>query len=122
MSLNGLVVFFDKLFRTSTNEIYQPLQVIGVHFIDKEEDIVYIAIFDVKEIPICFTFSNVTFKKINALLSGSCLFEVPYSFKRNNISFVLKSIKAYNNGISKKNIVSATFLPASLFKFSDISL
>ena len=126
---SGLVLLFDKLSRSSTNEIYQPLQVIDVHFTfkfggifkDKQEGVVYIAAIDVKEIPICFTFSNVTFNKNNALLSGSCLFVVSYPSERNNISFVLESIKAYNNGLSKRIIVSTTFLPASLFKFSDIN-
>ena len=126
---SGLVLFFDKLSRSSTNEIYQPLQVIDVHFNfsfggilrDKQEGVVYIAMMNVKTIPICFTFSNVTFNKNKALLSGSCIFAVSYPSERNNISFVLKSIKAYNNGVSKRKIVSTTFLPASLFKFSDIN-
>ena len=126
---SGLVLFFDKLSRSSTNEIYQPLQIINVHFTfsfggifrDKQEGVVYIAMMNVKTIPICFTFSNVTFNKNKALLSGSCIFAVLYPPERNNISFVLESIEAYNNGISKLHIVSASFFPASLFKFSDIN-
>ena len=124
-----LVLFFDKLSRSSTNEIYQPLQVIDVHFTfflinifrNNQEGAVYIAMMNVKTIPICFTFSNVTFNRNNALLSGSCIFAVSYPSEKNNISFVLESIKAYKNRVSNRKIVSTTFLPASLFKFSDIN-
>ena len=127
---SGLVLFFDKLSRTSsTSEIYQPLKVVDVKFTfsfgsifrDKQEGVVYIATVDVKKIPISFTFSNVTFNKNKALLSGSCIFAASYPSERNNISFVLETIKAYNNGMSKKDVVSTTFLPASLFKFLDIN-
>ena len=126
---SGLVLFFDKFSRSSTtNEIYKPLQIIDVHFTfknrsifkDIQEGVVYIAMMNVKTIPICFTFSNVTFNNNKGLLSGSCIFAVSYPSERNNISFVLESIKAYNNGISQKNAESS-FLPASLFKFSDIN-
>ena len=126
---SGLVLFFDKPSRSSTNKTYQPIQVIDVHFNfsfgnvlkDKQGGAVYIAMMNVKTIPICFTFSNVIFNNNKALLSGSCIFAVSYPSERNNISFVLESIKAYNNGISKWHIVSTTFLPASLFKFLDIN-
>ena len=126
---SGLVLFFDKLSRSSlTSEIYQPLQVVDVNFTflvgsiftDKQEGVVYIATIDVNKIPLCFIFSNVTFNNNKALLSGSCIFAVSYPSERNNISFVLESIKAYNNGISKK-IVASSFLPVSLFKFLDIN-
>ena len=128
---SGLVLFFDKLSRSSiitTSEIYHPLKVVDVKFTsvaslfrDTQEGVVYIATIDVKKIPICFTFSNVTFNKTKALLSGSCIFAASYPSERNNVSFVLESIKVYNNGISKWHIVLTTFLPASLFKFLDIN-
>ena len=129
---SGLVLFFDKLSKSSmitTSEIYHPLQVVDVNFtfsarsliIDKQEGVVYIATSDVKKIPICFKFSNVTFNKNNALLSGSCIFAASYPSEKNNVSFLLESIKGYNNRISKKDAISATFLPASLFKFLDIN-
>ena len=126
---SGIVLFFDKLSRSSTtNKTYQPLQIIDVYFTftkggifkDIQEGVVYIAMMNVKTIPICFTFSNVTFNNNKGLLSGSCIFAVSYPSVRNDISFVLESIKAYNNGISQKNFESS-FLPASLFKFSDIN-
>ena len=126
---SGLVLFFDKLCRSSTtNKTYQPLQIIDVHFTfsnkevfnNQQEGVVYIAMMNVKTIPICFTFSNVTFNNNKGLLSGSCIFAVSYPSERNHISFVLESIKAYNNGISQKNFESS-FLPASLFKFLDIN-
>ena len=75
---------------------------------------------NVKTIPICFTFSNVIFNKNKALLSGSCIFAVSYPSEKNDISFVLESIEAYNNGISRID-VGSSFLPASLFKFTDIN-
>ena len=59
---------------------------------------------NVKTISICFIVSNVTFNKNKALLSGSCMFAVSYLSERNNISFVLESIEAYNNGISKMDV------------------
>ena len=126
---SGLVLFFDKPSGSSTNKTYQPIQVIDVYFNfsfgnffkDKKEGAVYIAMMNVKTIHICFTFSNVIFNNNNALLSGSCIFAVSYPSERNNISFVLESIEAYNNGISNWHIVSTTFLPASLFKFLDIN-
>ena len=125
---SGLVLFFDTLSHSSTNKIYQPLQIINVNFTfsfgsilrDKQEGVVYIAMMNVKKIPICITFSNVIFKKNKGLISGSCIFAVSYPSERNNISFVLEFIKAYNNGISKHDIGSS-FLPASLFKFLDIN-
>ena len=126
---SGLVLFFDKLSKTSTSKIYQPLKVADVKFTfstksifrDKQEGVVYIATVYVKKIPISFTFSNVTFNKNKALLSGSCIFAASYPSEGNNIFFLLETIKAYNNGIPKRNIVSTTFLPASLFKFLDIN-
>ena len=126
---NGLVLFFNKLSNSFiTNEIYQPLQVINVHFTltkrstlkDKQKGVVYIAIMNVKKIPICIIFSNVTFNKNKAIFSGSCVFAVSYPSEKNNISFIFESIKAYNNGILKRNAASS-FLPASLFKFLDIN-
>ena len=126
---SGLVMFFDKLSGTSfTSEIYQPLKVTDVNFTfsagkffrDKQEGVVYIAMMNVTKIPICFTFTNVTFSNNKALLSGSCIFAVSYPSEKNNISFLLESIKAISNGISK-NDVGLSFLPASLFKFLDIN-
>ena len=129
---SGLVLFFDKFSRLSmitASEIYHPLQIVDVNFTfsarslirDTQEGVVYIAIIAVKKISICFTFSNVIFNNNKAPLSGSCIFAASYPSEKNDISFVLESIKAYNNGISKSHIVTTTFLPASLFKFLDIN-
>ena len=124
---SGLVLLFDNLsISSTTNKIYQPLQIIDVNFtfvyrgvIKDKQGVVYIAMMNVKTIPISFIFSNVTFNNNIALLSGSCVFAISYPSERNNIYFVLESIKVYNNGISQKNVTSS-FLQASLFKFSDI--
>ena len=126
---SDLVLFFNKLSKSfTTNKTYQPLQVINVNFTatkgrnrkGKQEGFVYIAMMNVKYILIYVTFSNVTFNKNKALLSGSCIFAASYQSERNNIHIQLESIKAYNNGISKQNAASS-FLPASLFKFLNIN-
>ena len=127
---SGLVLFFDRLSKSSsiaTDETYCPLQLVRVQFTfsyrnvlytNNQLGVVFIAVKNVKEIPMCFKFSHVIFKGNQATISGSCIYAVSFpSTEKNKISFLLESIKAYINGILNKNIVLSTFLPASLFKF-----
>ena len=127
---SGLVLFFDRLSKSSsiaTDETYCPLQLVSVQFTfsyrnvlytNNQLGVVFIAVKNVKEIPMCFKFSHVIFKGNQATISGSCIYAVSFpSTEKNKISFLLESIKAYKNGILNENIVLSTFLPASLFKF-----
>ena len=113
---SGLVLFFDRLSKSSsiaTDETYCPLQLISVQFTfsyknilytNKQLGVVFIAVKNVKEIPMCFKFSHVIFKGNQATISGSCIYAVSFpSTEKNKISFLLESIKAYKNGILNKN-------------------
>ena len=130
---SGLVLFLDGLSRSlllTTSVTYFPLLVVytkftfspGSVFTDKQLGVIFIAVMNFKEIPICFKFSHVTFKGNQASIAGSCIYAVSYpSTGRNNVSFLLESIQVYKNGILNIEIVSPTFLPASLFTFLNIN-
>ena len=131
---SGLVLFFGELSRSSsmtTRKIYQPLQVINVRFTllgsylaDEQLDqlgVVYIAVIRVKNLPMFFKFSHVYFSKNKSTLSGSCIYTILYASRKNNVCFILESIKALNNGLSYRNGISSMILPVSLFKFININ-
>ena len=130
---SGLVLFLDGLSRSSLLNIsktYFPLQVVDVNFTfspgslftDKQLGVVFIAVKNVTKITTCFKFSHVAFKGNQASISGSCIYAVSFpKTRRNSVYFLLESIHAYKNGILNIDVVSPTFLPASLFTFLNIN-
>ena len=109
-----------------TNEKYQPLQLSDVTFeftdymynYDNQLGVVHISMINVEDLSILIKFSNVTFIKNQASNYATCIFASTWTSKKNNVQFLLDSIKAINNNIFLSPVISS---PVSIFQFIDIN-
>ena len=126
--------FIKYTLLNSTSTIHYPLEVINVTFkssvnnifFEKQQGAVYIAMINVKKLPILLKFSYVTFTKSTASNSGSCMLAASYPSTGNHIQIIMESVKAYNSDVLGDNPgkceKSATkFSQASLFQLLNIN-
>ena len=123
------IMFFDQMSKKLPlfkNKVYYPFLVSDVVFtatnsifvINKfQVSAVYMAIVNVKKYSMTFKLSNVTFKNKDS----NCIFAATYPPVKNNIHFVINSVKAYNNGIKNKIFAESIVSPISLFHLSNIN-
>ena len=130
-----LIMYFHKYtLLNSTSTIHHLLQVINVTFnssqksifFEKQQGAIYMAMINVKKIPILLKFSNVTFTKSTASTSGSCMLVASYPSTGNHIQVLMEFVKAYNNDVSgntprKCEKSPITFSQASLFQLLNIN-
>ena len=130
-----LVMYFIKYtLLNSTSTIHHLLQVINVTFessiknifFEKQQGAIYIAMINVKKLPILLKFSYVTFTKSTASTSGSCILAASYPSTGNYIQILMESVKAYNNDVLGDNPLKCekspiTFSQASLFQLLNIN-
>ena len=104
-----LIMYFDVVIPLNSNStMYHLMEIINVTFesserslfFDKQQGTVYIAMINVKTLPILIKFFNATFTNSAAITSGSCILVASYPSTRNHIQIVMESVKARNNDVS----------------------
>ena len=127
-----LIMYFDVVIPlNSTSTMYHLMEIINVTFessekvifFEKQQGTVYIAMINVKTLPILIKFSNATFMNSAAITSGSCILVASYPSTRNHIQIVMESVKARNNDVSGDSPGKSptTFSQASLFHLLNIN-
>ena len=131
-----LVMYFNKYTPlNSTSAIHHLLQVIDVTFessaktifFERQQGAVYIAMINVKKLPILLKFTNVTFTDSTASTSGSCMLAASYPLTENYIQILMESVKAYNNDVlgdipGQYEKSPIRFSQASLFQLLNINV